>query len=111
MSAKRKTTVGVIFGGHSVEHDVSVVTGHQVMQAFDPELYEVVPLSRGGVNRLQMFGVVLGYSQVVLYLEPHSGPERTLIPDTARARLFLAGEELPWSRWAACAALRGAMPR
>ncbi len=44
MSAKRKTTVGVIFGGRSVEHDVSVVTGHQVMQAFDPERYEVVPI-------------------------------------------------------------------
>ncbi|GIL13425.1 MAG: D-alanine--D-alanine ligase [Chloroflexota bacterium] len=44
MSAKRKTAVGVIFGGRSVEHDVSVVTGHQVMRAFDPERYEVVPV-------------------------------------------------------------------
>ena len=44
MSAKRKTTVGVIFGGRSVEHDVSIVTGHQVMRAFDPERYEVVPI-------------------------------------------------------------------
>jgi D-alanine-D-alanine ligase len=44
MSAKRKTTVGVIFGGRSVEHDVSVVTGHQVMRAFDPERYEIVPI-------------------------------------------------------------------
>lgn len=44
MSAKRKTTVGVIFGGRSVEHDVSIITGHQVMRAFDPELYEVVPV-------------------------------------------------------------------
>lgn len=44
MSAKRKTTVAVIFGGRSVEHDVSVVTGHQVIRAFDPERYEVVPI-------------------------------------------------------------------
>jgi D-alanine-D-alanine ligase len=44
MSAKRKTTVGVIFGGRSVEHDVSVVTGHQIMNAFDPENYEIVPV-------------------------------------------------------------------
>lgn len=44
MSAARKTTVGVIFGGRSVEHDVSVVTGHQVMRAFDPERYEVHPI-------------------------------------------------------------------
>ncbi len=44
MSAKRKTTVAVLFGGRSVEHDVSVVTGKQVMRAFDPERYEVVPV-------------------------------------------------------------------
>lgn len=44
MSAKRKTTVAVIFGGRSVEHDVSIVTGHQIMQAFDKERYEVVPV-------------------------------------------------------------------
>ena len=44
MSAKRKTVVGVIFGGRSVEHDVSIVTGHQIMRAFDPEEYEVVPV-------------------------------------------------------------------
>ena len=44
MSANRKTVVGVIFGGRSVEHDVSIVTGHQVMKAFDPERYEVVPI-------------------------------------------------------------------
>ncbi|MBC7810282.1 MAG: D-alanine--D-alanine ligase [Burkholderiales bacterium] len=44
MSANRKTVVGVIFGGRSVEHDVSVVTGNQVMRAFDPERYEVVPV-------------------------------------------------------------------
>jgi D-alanine-D-alanine ligase len=44
MSAKRKTTVGVIFGGRSVEHDVSVITGHQVMKAFDPERYDVVAI-------------------------------------------------------------------
>lgn len=44
MSANRKTTVGVIFGGRSVEHDVSVVTGHQIMNAFDADHYEVVPI-------------------------------------------------------------------
>lgn len=44
MSANRKTTVAVIFGGRSVEHDVSIVTGHQIMRAFDPALYTVVPV-------------------------------------------------------------------
>jgi D-alanine-D-alanine ligase len=44
MSTKRKTTVGVIFGGRSVEHDVSIVTGHQIMNAFDSSHYEIVPI-------------------------------------------------------------------
>jgi D-alanine-D-alanine ligase len=34
----------VIFGGRSVEHDVSIVTGSQVMRALDPDFYEVVPI-------------------------------------------------------------------
>ncbi|HML20804.1 MAG TPA: D-alanine--D-alanine ligase family protein [Aggregatilinea sp.] len=49
MSAS-KQTVGVIFGSRSVEHDVSIVTAQQVMQAMRPEKYEVVPIyiSRDG---------------------------------------------------------------
>ena len=41
---------GLIFGGRSVEHDVSVVTAHQIMRAFDRERYDVVPvyISRDG---------------------------------------------------------------
>ena len=44
MSARRKTTVGVIFGGRSVEHEVSVVTASQIIRAFDRERYDVVPV-------------------------------------------------------------------
>jgi D-alanine-D-alanine ligase len=40
----RKQTVGVIFGSRSVEHDVSVVTAQQVIQALNPAKYEVVPI-------------------------------------------------------------------
>jgi D-alanine-D-alanine ligase len=44
MSARKTTVVGVIFGGRSVEHDVSVVTGQQIMRAFPIERYTVVPI-------------------------------------------------------------------
>lgn len=48
--AQRKSTVGVIFGGRSVEHDVSIVTAQQIMAAFDPAHYDVIPvyISRDG---------------------------------------------------------------
>lgn len=43
-SGSAKKTVGVIFGSRSVEHDVSIVTAQQVMQALLPGKYEVVPI-------------------------------------------------------------------
>jgi D-alanine-D-alanine ligase len=39
-----RQAVGVIFGSRSVEHDVSIVTAQQVMQALNPERHEVVPI-------------------------------------------------------------------
>lgn len=44
MSSRRRTTLAVIFGGRSVEHDVSIVTGHQIMSAFPAENYDIVPV-------------------------------------------------------------------
>ncbi|MBN1679711.1 MAG: D-alanine--D-alanine ligase [Anaerolineae bacterium] len=44
MSTSGKRTVGVIFGSRSVEHDVSIVTAQQVMQAMQPHKYDVVPI-------------------------------------------------------------------
>lgn len=39
-----KKRVGVIFGGRSVEHEVSVITGLQVIENIDKSKYEVVPI-------------------------------------------------------------------
>ncbi len=39
-----KLNVGVFFGGESVEHEVSVISGHQAMAALDPEKYNVIPV-------------------------------------------------------------------
>jgi len=40
-----KIRVGVIFGGRSGEHEVSVRSARTVIEAFDRERYEVVPIS------------------------------------------------------------------
>jgi D-alanine-D-alanine ligase len=37
-------TVAVLFGGRSVEHEVSVITGHQVMDALDAAGFGVLPV-------------------------------------------------------------------
>jgi D-alanine-D-alanine ligase len=42
MSDRR--TIGVLLGGRSLEHDVSVVSGLQICQALDPARFTVVPI-------------------------------------------------------------------
>src|SRR5690554_6131994 len=39
-----KLKVGVLFGGRSGEHEVSLLSAQSVMGALDPEKYEVVPI-------------------------------------------------------------------
>lgn len=39
-----KLKIGVIFGGESVEHEISVISAIQAMKALDEEKYEVVPI-------------------------------------------------------------------
>ena len=36
--------VGVIFGGESVEHEVSIITAVQAMNFINSQKYEVVPI-------------------------------------------------------------------
>lgn len=45
-----KTNLAVFFGGRSVEHDVSIVTGLQAIEHVDKEKYDVIPvyLARDG---------------------------------------------------------------
>ncbi|MCL5257198.1 MAG: D-alanine--D-alanine ligase [Chloroflexi bacterium] len=45
---KKRLRVGVIFGGRSSEHDVSLASARSVMSVLDPERYDVVPV---GITR------------------------------------------------------------
>ena len=78
MGQKRK--VGVIFGGRSVEHDVSIITGLQIIRALDRERYEVVPIyiSKNGEwytgNALTDIGSFLNFDPDVI------GATRAAIP-------------------------------
>jgi D-alanine-D-alanine ligase len=44
MSTKTKLRVGILFGGRSGEHEVSLASAASVMRALDPEKYEAVPI-------------------------------------------------------------------
>ena len=41
---KDRTRVGIIFGGRSVEHEVSLASARSVMEAIDPERFDVIPI-------------------------------------------------------------------
>ena len=39
-----KLNVGILFGGRSVEHDISIITALQIYENIDKTKYNVIPL-------------------------------------------------------------------
>ncbi|TGU42315.1 D-alanine--D-alanine ligase A, partial [bacterium M00.F.Ca.ET.152.01.1.1] len=55
--AKKRLRIGVLFGGRSAEHDVSVLSATNVMAALEPAKYDAVPIfvTREGLWLLSQF--------------------------------------------------------
>jgi D-alanine-D-alanine ligase len=51
MSEGQKLRVGVLFGGRSSEHEISLRSALTIMSAMDPERYEIVPIGIGRDGR------------------------------------------------------------
>jgi hypothetical protein len=62
------------------------------------ELYEMTS-GRANTAALQNFGIVFGYQQVVIYVEPTSSAKAEILTNTARTSLLLNGNPLPWADW------------
>jgi len=45
MAAKGRIRLAILYGGRSAEHQVSVVSARSVMEALDPDRFEVVPIA------------------------------------------------------------------
>src|SRR5690606_25786356 len=72
---------------------------------FQDELYNLCT-GAAGYHRLQQFGVFMGMSQVVIYIEPTT---KNICANTPRTQVLLNGSEnLPWLDWAA--EFQNAMP-
>lgn len=50
----RRLKIAVFFGSSSTEHDVSVVSAQQVMDALDPRSYEIIPVYLDFQNRMMV---------------------------------------------------------
>jgi D-alanine-D-alanine ligase len=79
VSKNRKVRVGVIFGGRSGEHEISLRSAQSVLAALDPDKYEVVPIgitrSGGWIAGDVMAALVAGEETAArpAYLLPGSG--------------------------------------
>jgi len=84
----RKLRVGVIFGGRSGEHEVSLVSATSVINALDTEKYEVVPIG------ITQEGRWVSSSHALALLKSKDGlerePERFLAPEPNRRALITA---------------------
>ncbi len=84
----RKLRVGVVFGGRSGEHEVSLVSATSVMNALDKDKYEVVPIG------ITQEGRWLSSARALQLLKAKDGlaqePERFLVPEPNRQALVSA---------------------
>jgi D-alanine-D-alanine ligase len=88
-----KLRVGVIFGGRSGEHEVSLVSAGSVLQALDPAKYDVVPI---GITRA---GRWISSPHAMAMLKERTGletaPGCVLMPEPGHEGLLLLSEAKP----------------
>lgn len=93
-----KLRVGVVFGGRSAEHEVSLVSAASVINALDKEKYEVVPIGITPEGRwlssndaLKLLKEKASVSHLPEYIVPPDPTKRALIP--VSNKLFPPGEK------------------
>jgi len=83
MSVNKRLRIGVLFGGRSGEHEVSLASAASVIRALDPEKYEAVPI---GITKDGRWLVGTG-AQKLLPEVLKSGERVLLPPDPSAATL------------------------
>jgi D-alanine-D-alanine ligase len=87
MSGKKRLRIGVIFGGRSGEHEVSLASAASVIRALDPEKYEPVPI---GITKDGRW--LVGTSAVKMLPEVLKSGDRVILPaDPSAAALVPVG--------------------
>lgn len=86
----RRQTVAVLFGGRSLEHDVSVVSGLQILHAIDPDRFAPLPVYIDHATRWWV-GDDLWHSEAF----KGGGPDRSRLIEVALAPGFGSSSLLP----------------
>jgi D-alanine-D-alanine ligase len=86
--AKKRLRVGVLFGGRSGEHEVSLVSAASVIRALDPEKYEAVPI---GITKDGRW--LVGATAQKLLPEVLKSGQRVVLPADPNAAALMPLEE------------------
>jgi D-alanine-D-alanine ligase len=89
MGKSEKLQVGVLFGGRSGEHEVSLMSAQSVLKAIDPEKYEVTQI---GITHAGAWLVGENVLEAMMANDTDKLMSATLLPDTTRRGLFLIRE-------------------
>jgi D-alanine-D-alanine ligase len=82
--------IGIIFGGRSVEHEVSLVSAASVINALDKEKYEVVPIGIAPTGKWLSSGETLRLLKEKKSID--NEPEHILVPDPRKQSLVVLGD-------------------
>jgi D-alanine-D-alanine ligase len=90
MAAKRKTRVGVIFGGRSGEHEVSLMSARSVLSVLDPGKYEITQIGIAQTGQWLVGEDALGKFEAgkLADLEP-----AVVLPDPSQSGVYVIREK------------------
>jgi D-alanine-D-alanine ligase len=74
----RRLRVALLAGGRSSEHDISLLSARAVLEALDPERYDVVSVAIGRDGHWNLDPAALGSGSRALVSDTRTGPAETL---------------------------------
>src|SRR3981081_2368302 len=99
MQNVRQKTAAVVFGGRSAEHEVSVITGHQIMDALKVSGHPVLPIyvtKEGAWYAGPALHNIKQYSSPNLALDKIPGVQRVSLSPDRTVRELLAAKGDSW---------------
>ena len=84
-SQKSKIRVGVVFGGRSAEHEVSLVSAASIINALDKEKYDIIPIGITPEGKWLSSPDTIGLLKAGKYLSHRN--EKILLPDPSKKGL------------------------
>lgn len=85
--------VAVLFGGRSPEHDVSILSATNVVNALDPDRYDVLPIF---VNRQGQWLLLTPQADLAAAATAANAPEVALLPGGRGKLLAIPGDAPPY---------------